>query len=91
MKVYVVLYENKEDNVLTVDVFRTKEDATFRMNDVANTILEHDEELYEIYRLEGSFVSIGYDDPEGYTTCTNRISIFEKLVGHYSKKDKEEP
>lgn len=87
MKVYAVIIEHAGG--VDVDVFETRKDAEFRMNNTAKGLIESDKDLFEVLRSRG-FVAIGYKDEDGRTMCEWYINIVERVVGHYSEEDLKE-
>ncbi len=88
MKVYLVVTEH-DGETNDVDVFETRKDAEFHMNNTAKGLIESDKDLFEVLRSRG-FVSIGNKTRNGRTRCEWYISILERVVGHYSEEDLKE-
>ena len=89
MKVYVVVVEYEDNSMFGLEVFKTRIDAEFALNKIANKLITKDGGLFELYR-DDRFVSIGYKDLDGNNECVWYIRILERMVKYYSEGDLKE-
>ncbi len=90
MIVYVTMLKEESVDITEIKVWKTREDAVKYMNDTVESILKHEEDLYELYRSPSRYVSIGFKDWDGKDTCAYYIRVLERIVEHYSEEDLKE-